>query len=62
VNCGNAAQLPSQADKNRLGRLELHAGVTPAAVRSGRRALVAAAAAPPSEAGTEGGFSAHGSC
>jgi len=51
----DAAQLPSQADKNRrsagpaasrLGRLELHARVTPAAVRSCHCVLVAAAAVP----------------
>jgi len=50
-----AAQLPSQADKNRrsagpaarrLGRRELHARGTSAAVRSRRCAFVAAAAAP----------------
>ena len=55
--CGSqvAAQLPSQADKNRralarrrsrLGGSELHARGTSAAVRSCRCVLVAAAAAP----------------
>ena len=39
-----------------FGRLELHARVTSAAVRSCRCALVAAAAAPLSGAGTGGGF------
>ena len=51
----NAVQRPSQADKNRrsagpaarrLGRRELHARVTSAAVRSCHCVLVAAAAAP----------------
>jgi len=39
-----------------LGGSELHAGVTPAAVRFCHCALVAAAAAPPGEAGMVGGF------
>ena len=39
-----------------LGGSELHAGVTSAAVGSRRCALVAAAAAPPGEAGVVGGF------
>jgi hypothetical protein len=46
---GSAAEPPS-------GGSELHAGVTSAALRSRRCALVAAAAAPLGEAGTEGGF------
>jgi hypothetical protein len=38
------------------GGSELHAAVTSAAVRSRHCMLVAAAAAPPGEAGAEGGF------
>jgi hypothetical protein len=47
---------PLARRRSRLGRLELHARVTSAAVRSRRCVLVAAAAAPLSGAGTGGGF------